>query len=688
VLKFIKKLAERYSDIYKYSLFIICAALVVLQFPVEGKFKYEFQKGKPWMHPDLIAPFDFAVLKTDEQLNSEKAIAVKSMKPYFSKSAKVKDENVKSFVTSFDTKWTGKYGEKSPDQRKLNLKTAVSILDSVYNKGIIQLNDSVENKSDDFVVNIVNGNVAEEKELSELYTIQTADNYIVSTLNKSRGIDKDLLKPLLENAITQNVFYDTATTNKYKQNLLGNISTTLGMVQRGERVISKGDLVTAGNFQSIESLKKEYESQLGASSKYLAILLGQVMLVCISFLVLMLFLMSFRKDVLADNKKVFFILFNIFLMVIITSAVVRLDVIYLYLVPICIVPVIIRAFFDTRLALFVYIVTIIIIGFLVPNSFEFIFLQLISGIVTIVSIVNLRKRSQFFFTSILVFTTYTATYVGMTLMQDGSLADINVNNFIWFAGSSLLILFSYPLIFVYEKLFGLITDVSLMELSDINSRLLRELSLHAPATLQHSMQVANLAEEAINEIGGNALLVRAGALYHDIGKMDMPLYFTENQGNGINPHDELTSEESAEIIISHVIRGIEHAKDHNIPERIIDFIRSHHGTRRTQFFYLQYKKNNPDEVVEESKFRYHGPIPFSKETAVVMMADSVEAVSRSLKNPDEKTINGMVDSVINMQIEQQQFVNADITFRDIAMIKKVFKKKLQYIFHARIEYPT
>jgi cyclic-di-AMP phosphodiesterase PgpH len=688
VLKFLNKFAEKYSDIYKYSLFVITIVLVVLQFPVEGKFKYEFQKGKPWMHSDLIAPFDFAVLKTDEDIASEKEIALQSIKPYFSKDQTLKTVNTRSFISAFDLKWTDKYGLNNEMQRKANLKTALSVLDSIYLKGIIQLSDSVENKNGDFTINIITGNVAEEKELSELYTIQTADDYVLSMLNKKSGIDKDLLTPLMEKSITQNIFYDTATSNNYKQNLLENISTTIGMVQKGERVISKGDLVTASNYQTIVSLKKEYETQLGASSKYFFVLLGQVILVCISFLVLLLFLMSFRKDVLSNNRKVFFILLNIFLMVIITSSVVKLDVTLLYLVPICIIPVIIRAFFDTRLALFVYIVTIIIIGFLVPNSFEFIFLQLISGIVTIVSVVDLKKRSQFFFTSILVFTAYSSTYIGMTLMQDGSLSDINTNNFIWFAGSSLLVLFSYPLIFLYEKLFGLITDVSLMELSDINSPLLRELSVHTPATLQHSMQVANLAEEAIEEIGGNALLARAGALYHDIGKMDMPLYFTENQGKTINPHDELTSEESASIIISHVIKGIELAKKHNIPERIIDFIRTHHGTRRTQYFYLQFINNNPEDIVDESKFRYHGPIPFSKETAVVMMADSVEAVSRTIKSTDEKAISEMVDTVINMQIEQQQFINADITFRDISTIKKIFKKKLQYMFHARIEYPS
>ncbi len=687
-MKFINRLAERYSDIYKVLLFIISVFFIVLQFPKEGKFKYEFQKGKPWMHEDLIAQFDFAILKSNEDLSAEKVTALENTNLYFSLNNKIKDEKIKLFNDEFNRKWTERYGEKNEKLRKGVLKSSLAILDSIYKKGIIQLTDSIENKDGDFVVSIIDGNIAEEKELSELYTIQTSYDYIVDALNKKPIIDKEFLLPLLESAMSQNILYNEDITDKYKQNILNNISLTRGMVQKGERIISKGDIVTPEKFQVIESMKKEYELQLGASSKYFKILLGQILLVCISFIVLLLFLMSFRKDVLSDNKKVLFILLNIFFMVSITSAVVRLDVSYLYLVPLCIVPVIIRTFFDTRLALFVHLVMVIIIGFLVPNSFEFVFLQLIAGIIAIVSIANLRKRSQFFFTTILIFITYSATYTGITLMQEGSLSNINTTNFIWFAGSSLLIVFTYPLIFIFEKTFGLITDVSLMELSDINSRLLRELSHKAPATLQHSMQVANLAEEAILEIGGNTLLVRAGALYHDIGKMDMPMYFTENQGSSINPHEDITSEESASIIISHVIKGVEKAKKYNIPERIIDFIRTHHGTRKTQYFFQQFIKNNPEETVDESKFRYHGPIPFSKETAVLMMADAVEAVSRTLIKPDEDTINSMVENIINMQIEQQQFINADITFRDITIIKKIFKKKLQNIFHVRIEYPA
>jgi putative nucleotidyltransferase with HDIG domain len=348
---------------------------------------------------------------------------------------------------------------------------------------------------------------------------------------------------------------------------------------------------------------------------------------------------------------------------------------------------IIRVFFDTRLALYVYIITIINIGFLVPNSFQFVFMQLISGIITIFTIVNLQKRSQFIFSSFIIFLSYSAIYTGLTLIQEGNISAIKPMNYAMFAGSALLLLFAYPIIFILEKIFGLVTDVTLMELSDSNSPLLRELSMKAPGTFQHSLQVANLSEECIFAIGGDALLTRTGALYHDIGKMDQPMFFIENQVTGVNPHDEVTYEESASIIINHVIKGIEKARKNKLPDQIIDFIRTHHGTRKVEYFYVMEKKDNPDETVDVKRFTYPGPIPFSKETSVVMMADSVEAASRSLKVIDEQTINDLVENIINKQVETGQFINSNITLRDIARTKKILKKKLMNIYHIRIEYP-
>ncbi|MEZ5195319.1 MAG: HDIG domain-containing protein [Bacteroidales bacterium] len=549
------------------------------------------------------------------------------------------------------------------------------------------MNSNIEGKPSDYLIMVVTNNVATEKPLSDFFSIHTADKFIQEQVSAFDRIETELLIYVLENSIAQTIKYDPVITDKEKAALIDKISITRGMLQKGELIISKGELVTNEKFQELESLRLDYEAKLGSSYKHAGILVGQIILLSVSMVSLYLFLLFFRTDIFNENKKVVLILILILFMVIATALVVKFDASYLYLLPVCLIPIIVGVFTDTRLALFSHLITIIITGLIVPNSYEFVFLQLFAGIVTILSIVKLERRSQFFLTSFMIFMTYSVIYLGMTLIKEGTLEGIKYSYFGLFAGSAILTLFSYPIIFVFEKIFGLITDVTLLELSNTNNKLLRELALRAPGTFQHSMQMANLAEEAIYEIGGNPLLVRTGAMYHDIGKMNDPLYFIENQSTGINPHDELTYEESAGVIIDHIIGGIEKAKKYKLPEQIIDFIRTHHGTRRTEYFYTLAKRENPDEQVDESLYTYHGPEPFSKETAVLMMADTVEAASRSLKKPDEESIGKLVESVIDKQMENRQFDNANITLRDIKKIKKVFKKKLMNIYHLRIEYP-
>jgi putative nucleotidyltransferase with HDIG domain len=458
------------------------------------------------------------------------------------------------------------------------------------------------------------------------------------------------------------------------------------MIQKGELIISKGELINDEKFEILESLKKEYLEGKNKHVGHWNIFLGQIFLVGLALLSIFLFLYHFRKDIVADNKRIVFILLLIVIMhfgVYLTNTT---NYISIYAIPFCVLPIIIRTFYDTRLASFIHIITIITIGLSLSNSFEFIYLQIIAGTLTIFSIVNMNKRSQLFGTSLVIFISYFIGYISFQLIYEGSFSEIKFNQIGSFALSAMLTLFTYPLIYLFEKMFGFVSDVTLMELSDTNNPLLRELANKAPGTFQHSLQVANLAESAIFEIGGNALLTRAGALYHDIGKMDNPLYFIENQTTGINPHDELDFEESAKIIINHVKKGIEKAKKHNLPDSVIDFIRTHHGDTMVQYFYRSYIKHFPDEIIDESLFSYPGPRPYSKETAVLMMADSVEAASRSLSKKDAESIEKLVDSIIDYQIKEEQFINADITFKDISQIKKIFKKKLQNIYHTRIEY--
>jgi len=688
-MKLFENIRNHYDDITRVFLLIISIVILVLIFPKEGQFKYEFQKGKPWMHEDLIAPFDFAILKSDAELESEKQQVLDALKPYFNYEESILPEQLDLAEDLFNESWESKYGNDRIflQQRIENQAIAERILTDVYKQGIIEINPAIEDEDPDYEITLLKNNVASEVELQSVLTLQSAHNTITEMLSQQDSIDQVLISNILLSVLKHNIIYDEIKTIDEQESQLSNISLTMGLVQEGERIVSEGELITESKFMILSSLKKNYESQLTSTEAYYSILGGQIILISIALLVLYFFLMFFHKDITGQTKKLVLVLSIIISMVLITSLVVKFDVNYLFLIPVCIVPILIRALFDARLALYIHLITIIITAYLVPNSFSFVFIQLIAGIVAIMSMVNLERRSQFFITSIWIFLSYSLVYIGMTLIQEGDINTLRFYDFMYLAIGSVLTLFAFPLIFVFEKVFGIITDVTLIELSNTNNKLLRELATKAPGTFQHSMQVANLAESAIYEIGGNALLVRTGAMYHDIGKMDMPMYFIENQSTGLNPHDELTFEESARIIISHVIKGVEMAKKHNLPEDIIDFIRTHHGNRKVEYFYIMQQREDPDEKIDDSLYTYPGPIPFSKETAVLMMADSVEAASRSLNKPDEEKINSLVEGIINKQVETGQFINSDITLRDITRVKKILKKKLVNILHVRIAYP-
>lgn len=684
----IEWLQKHFSAIYKVLLFLVSVLLIVQFFPRQTRFGYDYTQGRPWLHDDLIAPFDFAVLKSEEELQLEQQEALKEYRPFFSRQADVGEEREMHFVQEFDKAWQLRYDEQAGRLREQNLEIGFQLLDSVFRRGIISWEGAPGEPSPNYEFRLIDGRTATLQRAADFFTMREAFLWIAGQLESRPEFDAGLLLPLVENAMAPNIIFDQQYTQMSMEAELERIPLSRGMVQQGEKVISRGELVTAEKYRLLESFRAEYQKQAGQSTVEILLFVGQFLLVSISFIVLALFLFFFRRDVFFDNRRLLLILLSVFLMVMVTSLVVRYKVDLLFLVPVCIVPVMIRAFFDNRLALYVHIITIIIIGFLVPRSFEFVFLQFIAGIVAIFSMVGLRRRSQLFFTVMLIFLTYSAVFFGLSLAHTGTFQAIEWINFAYFGGAAMLTLFSYPLIFMFERIFALPTDFSLLELADTNNTLLRELNLNAPGTFQHSLQVANLAEEAVIQIGGNSLLTRTGALYHDIGKMNNPMYFTENQITGFNPHDDIPREESARIIINHVIEGVEMARKNNIPEYIIDFIRTHHGSTTARYFFSMHKIENPAGEIDIKAFTYPGPRPFSKETAVVMMADSVEAASRSLRKPDESSIGELVDKIIDTQIRERQFDNANITFKDISTIKKIFKRRLMNIFHVRIAYPS
>ncbi len=673
-----------HETLQRILLFAISAFIIVLLLPAEGKFKYEYQKGKPWKHDNLVAPYSFPINKTAEELDAEVQTVKTNTKLYFRTDSLVAAAKIAEFRKAAEEKGKEKKDGKVPEK---DIQHCAEILETIYAKGIIRLGEELENKDAEFVFQLVDGNESRDAKFGEFYTIQAAYNQAQEKLKGMSEREKDFFADLLANAITHNIFYDQETTSKIMEDEMNAISRDRGMVEEGVRIIDKGDIVDYDKFQKLESLRANYETKGGVNSKFYLIYLGHSIMIGLSLMVLYLFLVLFRKQIAIDNLKVSFLLLIVLLMVFAARMINNVSTLSIYIVPFALLPVIVRTFFDTRVALFTHLVTTLIIGYFVPNGYQFVYLQLMAGIVSIFSFVNMQKRVQLFLSAGLIFITYCTAYFAMSVVQEGNITTIDTMYFAWFGISVLLTLFAYPLIFIFEKIFGFVSEATLLELSNTNGKLLRELATKAPGTFQHSLQVANLTESALFQIGGNVLLARTGALYHDIGKMDAPSYFIENQVSGINPHDELEFDESAHIIINHVLKGIEKAKKANIPDSVIDFIRTHHGTTMVQYFYRNYLKNYPEEEVDKKLFTYPGPIPFSKETAVLMMADSVEAASRSLKSYTSETIEKLVDDIINHQVAENQFVNTDITFRDITQIKKIFKKKLANIYHVRIEYP-
>tara|TARA_B100000795_G_scaffold149215_1_gene111744 strand:+ start:26994 stop:29048 length:2055 start_codon:yes stop_codon:yes gene_type:complete len=676
------KIQNSLDVIFKALLLAVCAALIIYALPKEGKFKYDFQQGKPWLHENLYAPFDFAVLKSNENLLNEKAEIENNSSLYFNQFDSISGLAISNLRKSLEDS-IGSDIILSLEKRNYSLKKVKAI----YSAGIVQ---TIELKNDVHTNQLIviqrNGHF-EEIEFGDLLSIKEAILELQLDSVSSNSQSPSNIQNELINAIQHNVFYDANKTGAVKQSKLENIINTHGKIERSELIVAKGELINEEIYWKLTSLKQEFEHSKGDDSSIYFVTVGKVIFVSLIFFVLVLFLGVFRQNILNVNNRVVFILITFTSVVLMGIAPLYIEDLNIYLLPFCILPIVIKAFYDEIMAAFIYILAMILIGFSVPNAFEFVYIEILAGLIAVFSLVNLKKRSQLLGTAGIIFVTYCTAHLSIMIMQEGTWHNIELNNLYAFGGAATLTLLSYPLIYVFEKIFGFLSDVTLMELSDTNSTLLRNLATKTPGTFQHSMQVANLAEIAIQKIGGNPLLVRTGALYHDIGKLEAPQFFIENQVSGFNPHDDLEPRESARIIINHVIKGVELAKKHNLPEVLIDFIRTHHGTSQVKYFLFKEKEENPHQEIDASNFSYPGPIPFSKETAVLMMADSCEAASRSLKTYTAESVNKLIDGIIDGQAKEGQFANADITFKDITTIKSIFKKMLLNIYHVRVEYP-
>ena len=675
---FLDNLYKNQAKVYKYFIYGVTTVLIVFFFPKGGKFKYEFQKGKPWQYDNYYAPFDFSIKKTTQEIEDEKQKIKDHQILYYNY-----DSAITTQVRDTYEKEAKRVFNDEADRQNYLIKVGEDILDELYANGVAANESTKLSKS---AINLIKNNEERKINANELY-IKEDISTVISAILKKRNLEnlEREYQRLFFEIVKPNVFYDTDLSKKVLEDEFSKLSYTRGTVDQGKLIIAKGEVVEAENFKVLNSIKGEYESELWAANNYYFILCGYSVLVALVLMMMLLFLKKYRRDIYDNNTKVTFIFFNILFMVFITTLVIKYNEAYVFVVPLCILPLILKTFFDARLGLFAHVLAVLILGFVVPNSFEYIFLQIITGIVTILTVSELYKRANLFISVGQITLIYIVGYFAFHIIHEGNLENIQWLAFGLFLLNGMITLFVQPLIYIYEKLFGLVSDVSLLELSDTNSKLLKELSNKAPGTFHHSLQVANLAEAAANEIGANAMLVRVGALYHDIGKMNNPTYFTENQITNVNPHDELEPIDSAKIIINHVIGGIELARKNNIPDRVIDFIRSHHGTTLVYYFYK--KQQALDVDLNEQDFRYPGPIPFSKETAILMMADSIEAASKSLKNPTFLIIDEFVNKIIGGQMSANQFINANITFKEIESIKKILKQKLTNIYHLRVEYP-
>ena len=677
--QFLSLLSRNQSNAYKLLLLVGSIVLVIYMLPKGGQFKYQFQKGKPWQYENLYAPFNFTIKKDNKALDEERESIKRNAVPFFDLDPDIPLTALQEFSVLLDLSYQDSAWTTPKNKVK---QIGLNLVNKIYKNGV--LGGSGDDYLPEQVVNLRVNNQVRQTVFSR---VVQRDELEELSQRETQAIPEleNIFIQIIATVVKPNLTFNTSLTEASVQELLADINPNIGVVEKGARIVAKGEVVEGEKYEKLNSLRDQFQSQVWSKSNYNWLVFGYTMLVSLVFVMLLLFLRKYRPEIYEHNTKVSFIFINMLLMIFVTTLVIKLDAAYVYLIPLCVLPIVLKSFFDARLGLFAHVLTLLLLGFVVPNSFEFIFLQIIAGIVTILTVSELSKRANLFISVGQITGIYILGYLAFFIVQDGSLERIALENFAYFLICGLITLFAFPLIYAYERIFGLVSEVSLLELSNTNTPLLKELSNKAPGTFHHSLNVANLAEAAAQEIGADSMLVRVGALYHDIGKMNNPTNFTENQINSINTLNDLEPKESAKIIIGHVIKGIELARKYKLPERIIDFIRTHHGTNLVYFFYKKEMKEQGS--AQEQDFRYPGPKPFSKETAILMMADSVEAASKSLKEPTSAKINEFVESIVDMHMEQGQFDNANITFKEIGQIKKVLKKKLTNMYHLRVAYP-
>lgn len=675
-----KKQKRQLNTLFRIVVILFICAIIVYLFPKVGSFQYEFQKGMPWRYETLNAPFDFPIHKTEAELKEDREKATREQSPIYNLNPNTSTYQINKFTTALNR-------FRNPSSETA-LNKIVDKLKTIYAEGILQIPERM-NPDDIQSVKIIENNIGRKVDLDKVYTLKKAYTTLSETINNSSlssTVKENILSLNLNNYLQPNLEFDQSKTGLEQLEHLKNISLTQGMVQKGDIIIAKRELVTPEKVKILNSLRAEYQHNMGTSEAQFRIVGGQIILTLASLVIFSVFFYYSKKRIFYNNKEFIFI-YGLFLATVVLGSLGYHQNLNMFAVPVLFFTIIMNILIGSRSALYLLLSSSLLISYFAPNSYIYAFMQIAAGIVAIFSLSQLQRRGQLILSIGLIFITYALIYSAFMLTQEGEIGLTHLFTFFWLFVNCLLLTLTYPVIYIFERLFGYTSEITLMELSNPNHPALRTLTKKAPGTFQHSLMVANLAEEAIYRIGGNPLLTRTGSLYHDIGKTYDPIYFIENQSGGINPHDRCEFDVSAQHIINHVTKGVELAKKYNLPEAIINFIRTHHGKSKVKYFYNSFKNKYPDREINEALFTYSGPDPVSKECTVVMMADAVEAVSRTLAVKDEENITKLVNDIIDGQLQDGRYLNSDITFKDIGIVKRVFIDMLTTIYHSRIAYP-
>lgn len=660
-------------------LVIVTVAIVVWIMPHENTNLFHVEQGKPWKYAELTAPFDFPIYKAESVVKHERDSIMKEYQPYYKYNVEIERQMVHKFTTD--------YADGIPNVPDDYISIISNRLHSLYQQGIMESKEYETLRSDTTnMINIVNKKQATSVSILEVYSAKRAYEQLFMD-EKLIPMRAALQKCNLNNYIIPNLTYDQERSETSRNELMASIPLASGLVQKGQKIVDRGEIVTDRTYRIIDSYVRENDRRNQDKTQNQISLIGQILYVSVLMICFTLYLSLYRKDYFENSRNAAMLYTFIVIFALLTALFVRNTFIHVYILPYAMVPIFIRIFMDSRTAFMTHTTMVLICANMLQHPFEFTVVELVAGLVAITSLRELSKRSQLFRTALVITLACIIVNLAFDWTKATALSQIDYSIYNYLILNGIALLFAYPLLYLIEKTFGFTSDITLIELSNTNSPLLRRMSEIAPGTFNHSIQVANLAGEIANKIGAKAQLVRTGALYHDIGKLANPIYYTENQ-SGIDPHEMLTDIESAQIIISHVTEGLKMADKEGLPKVIRDFIATHHGLGKTKFFYIRYKNEHPDEPVDDLLFTYPGPNPFTREHACLMMADSVEAASRSLPDYTEQSIRGLVEKIIDTQVAEGYFRECPITFRDIQYAKTVLIEKLKTIYHTRISYPS